>query len=46
MCFKNEDQVVYENNACLWDAIVVLIWTVFDTTKLEYGCDRIKWSGT
>jgi hypothetical protein len=35
MCF-NEDQVVYENNACLWDAaIVVLISTAFDTTKLE-----------
>jgi hypothetical protein len=37
MCFKNEDQVVYENNAVLVCYSSTSISTAFDVTKLDYG---------
>ena len=35
MCFKNEDQVVYENSNRLWYAILVSISTALDVTKVK-----------
>ena len=40
MCFKNEDQVVYENSKRLWNAILINISTALDVTKsqINYCC--------
>ena len=54
MCFKNEDQVVYENSNRLWYAILVSISTALDVTKVKLNivalskhldcarCDKIR----